>query len=81
MGITQPGEWGRARNSRVAWLPASPIPTADEGQQVCLPGEGVKHAPDGDAGEDRVVAPEAQVDGLEGRGHSQGCWTRYCISG
>lgn len=26
--------------------------------------------PMGDAGEDRVVAPEAQVDGLEGRGHT-----------
>ena len=46
-----------------------------------LPGEGVEHAPDGDAGEDTVVAPEAQVDGLEGRGDRQGCQTRYCISG
>lgn len=46
-----------------------------------LPGKGIEHATDGDAGEDAVVAPEAQVDSLEGRGHRQGCGTRCCISG
>lgn len=46
-----------------------------------LPGEGVEHAPDGDAGEDAVVTPEAHVDHLEGRGHCQGCGTRCGVSG
>lgn len=46
-----------------------------------LPGEGVEHAPDGDAGEDTVVAPEAHVDHLKGRGHRQGCGTRGDVSG
>lgn len=46
-----------------------------------LPGEGVEHAPDGDAGEHAVIAPEAHVDGLEGCGHCQGCGTRCGVSG
>ena len=46
-----------------------------------LPGEGIEHAPNGNAGEDTVVAPDAQVDGLEGRGHGQRCGTRCYISG
>lgn len=41
-----------------------------------LPGKGVEHAADGDAGEDAVVAPEASVDHLKGRGQCQGCGTR-----
>lgn len=57
------------------------IPTTDEGQQVGLPGEGVEHAPDGNAGEDTVVAPEAHVDRLKGRGHRQGCGTRCVVFG
>lgn len=47
---------------------------------MSLPGEGIEHAPDGDAGEDAVVAPEACVDGLEGCGHGQGCGTRCGVS-
>lgn len=56
------------------------IPTTDEGQQVGLPGERIEHAPDGDAGQDTVVAPESHVDRLEGRGHRQGCGTRCVVS-
>lgn len=41
-----------------------------------LPGEGIEHAPNGDAREDTVVAPEAHVDCLKGCGHRQGCGTK-----
>lgn len=45
-----------------------------------LPGEGVEHAPDGNAGEDAVVTPEAHIDHLKGRGHCQGCGIRCGVS-
>lgn len=65
----------------MTWLSLSGIRTTDKGQQMSLPGEGIEHAPDGDAGEDAVVAPEAHVDRLEGCGHRQCCGTSCGVSG
>lgn len=36
-----------------------------------LPGKGVKHSTDGDAGQHAVVAPQSKVDVLEGRSKSE----------
>ena len=42
------------------------VPTAGNGEEVCLPREDVEHASDGDAGQRAVETPQAEVDGVEG---------------
>lgn len=38
------------------------VRTTGNCQQMCLPGERIEHASDGDTGEGAVVAPQAGVD-------------------
>ena len=45
--------------------------TTGDGQQMDLPGEGVKHSTNGNAGQHTVVAPQSKVNALEGCRKSQ----------
>lgn len=41
-----------------------------------LPGQGVEHAPDGDAGQGTVVVVQAKVDAVKRGRNAQGCETK-----
>lgn len=41
-----------------------------------LPGQGVEHAPDGDAGQGTVVVVQAKVDAVKRGCNAQGCETK-----
>ena len=48
------------------------VPTAGDGQDMCLPGQDVEHASYGDAGQRAVEAAQAEVDGVQGCRYSEG---------
>lgn len=52
------------------------VPTACDGEEVCLPGDDVEHAPNCHTGECAVEATQAEVDGVKGRCDSERCERR-----